>query len=224
MPRKFTTNLEVVGQIRREAMAEGCNSMTLFSQASGVLVDAMKDVGKASGLCRSMAIRWLKGRKNGKDFLAELMLPGLQVSTAIVKQMSDEYDALGNTNIDTQTSYIISQLGAAGLVSTGSHRESLTSSNVVSVGSWFTQSSAQSGLGKLRSVNTWGGYSHAMAMDLRERQAIFFDPNWGQFTFPSHLMMVNFLTRSMFTRSGGKHLYADADRGAFSCVIKIGFN
>ncbi len=57
---------------------------------------------------------------------------------------------------------------------------------------------------------------------LGKRYAIFFDPNWGQFTFPTHLQMANFLTKSMFTRYGQEHKYAD--RIKFGGVVKIGFN
>ncbi|WP_347986459.1 hypothetical protein [Methylomonas sp. AM2-LC] len=142
--------------------------MTLFSQATGVLKEALSDAGESGGLCRSMSIRWIKGRANGKNFLSELILPGQQVNTSIVKAMADEYKSLGEQDIGTQVSYIKAQLVGAGLECTGAHLETLPSANVFSVGPWFTLSSDKVGMGKLRSINIFGKYPHAMAMDFRE--------------------------------------------------------
>jgi hypothetical protein len=218
---KAAKQFAYAGQIRREALQAGCTSITLISQAAGVLADALSDAGKASGLCRSMAIRWLIGRKTGRNFLTELLGPGQQVNEALVRQMAAEYKQLGATSIDEQTGYIRTKVGEGGLACTGSELAS-PASGVTSVASWFTQNSGQVGMGKLRSVNTFGGYTHAMGVDLREQYAIFFDPNWGQFTFPTHLKMVNFLSSSMFTRVGSNCYYANA--AEYRGALKIGFN
>ena len=227
MPRQLTRpkgeerQFEASGQIRQEALKAGCTSMTLISQASGVLSKALADVEKAAGLCRSMSIRWIKGRKSGKNFLSELVGPCQQVNDALVQLMASEYDALGPLGIYKLVAYIKAQVAdGSGLATTGAHLV-LSASTIPSVGSWFTQNGAQVGIGQLRSVNIFGGYNHAMAMDLREIYAIFFDPNWGEFTFPSHLLMVNFLSQSMFTRYGSQHKYADSVN--FNGAVKIGF-
>jgi hypothetical protein len=197
--------------------------MTLISQASGVLKSALSDAGKASGLCRSISIRWIRGRKSGKNFLTELLGPGQQVNEALVRDMAAEYDALGDQNILAQIAYIKTQVAdGSGLVSTGSEMAS-PATKVPCVASWFTQNGDQVGMGQLRSVNIFGGYTHAMGMDLRERYAIFFDPNWGQFTFPTHMKMVDFLTKSIFTRANSQYTYADWAAAKFSSAVKIGF-
>lgn len=223
MVRVMVSTEDAVGQIRREALNAGASSITLSSQAIGVLNSELKAANKVGGLCRSMAIRWLAGRKSGKNFLAELLKPGGAVDTALVKAMADEYDAAGtNMDLHEQAAHVVAQLTARNLQSTGiDDQYGIGAGGMIGVGAWFTQNSEHSGTGRLRFIETYGEYSHAMAIDLREQYAIFFDPNFGAFTFPTHLKMVEFLSRSMFTREGERHLYAAAK--PFSSVVKIGF-
>ncbi len=221
MPRVFKDNADAAGQIRREALACGASSITLCSQAYGELQKHIKEKGQGGGICRSLAIAWLIGRKTGVNFLQTLLGPGGIVKVDAVKPMIEAYEAAGQMTIPEQLVLIKANLVAAGLAFTGSEMANPIG-GTVNLGAWYTQNSDMSGLGQLRSINSFGGYSHAMAIDIREKYAIFFDPNWGSFTFPSHLQMVNFLTRSMFVRAAGKQRYADVKE--FSGALKICFN
>jgi Yersinia/Haemophilus virulence surface antigen len=224
MTRQYASVPDAVAQVRREALACGASSITLCTQAMGVLADELKLAGKASGLCRSMAMRWLAGRHNGTNFLAQLLKPGGVVDSALVKAMANEYDeAGGGMDFFDQAGLVVAELGRAGLKSTGVHIEqSVGDFGMIGLGAWFTQNSQESGTGRLRFISVYGGYNHAMAMDLREQYAIFFDPNFGAFTFPTHLKMVNFLAKIMFTREGTQFYYAASK--PFSIATKIGFS
>lgn len=220
MARVILTNEDAAGQIRREALACGASSITLCSQAYGELKKTIDEKGQGSGICRSLAMGWLVGRKTGVNFLQTLLGPGGTVKVSAVEPMIRAYQEAGLKNLDQQIVLIKTKLIGEGLTCTGSQTNSALGN--LNVGAWFTQNSAIAGTGQLRSINTTGGYPHAMAIDIREKYAIFFDPNWGAFTFPSHLQMVDFLSKSMFVRVGGVQQYADLK--AFTTAAKICFN
>jgi hypothetical protein len=220
MPRTIKSNEDAAGQIRREALAAGASSITLCTQAYGELKKYITEQGQGGGICRSLSMAWLEGRKTGVNFLQKMLGPGGTIKVGEVLPMCQAYKAAGELSIDEQQALIIANLTAKGLASTGA--EKLTQVGGGSnVSAWFTQNSAMSGLGQLRSVNVFGGYNHAMAMDISQQYAIFFDPNWGAFTFPTHLKMVAFLEKSMFVLSGGKFHYADVKE--FRNAMKICF-
>lgn len=211
-------NLGVLGAIRREALIAGCSYMRLMSQADGAseeLNRIMKEEGRGGGLCRSMSIRWIRGRAGGTDFLNQLLPPGRPVNDALVKEMAKEYDDLGRLDIVQQVKYITEQVRAGmegSIISQGNPISEYTYAVKGGVAAWFLDSSQ----GELRSINCTG-YPHAMAVDTRETYCVFYDPNWGEFTFPTREKFLSFLNKSIFV---GKK-YCDVKE--MGMLVRAGF-
>lgn len=217
MPRVVTTpreqrekrQAEIAGQIRREALAAGASSILLCSQAYGELQKALKEEDQGGGVCRSLVLAWLGGRKTGKNFLTRLLGPGGTVNKAEVLPLVQAYVQNKNLSDQEERALMTRTLQADGLSYTGF--ESELANTLPSAGAWCTQNSDHAGMGQYRCLNTRGGYNHAMGADLSDpNYAIFFDPNWGAFTFPQRTKMVDFLNKSMLVRSGQETLYGDA--------------
>ena len=215
---------DYAGQIRREALASGAKSLRLCSQAYGELQALIKGEGQGGGICRSLSIAWLADRKRGLNLLDRLLGPGGSVKTGVVLPMCLAYKAKGAMNRLGERAYIAAELIAAGLSHTGTDA-SEAAKLAAGVGVWYfmLQSSALSGVGQLRMVNIRDGYDHAMAMDLRDATCpMFFDPNWGEFSFPTTAHLANFLLTSMFVKQGTETLYAN--KVAIHNVEKICFS
>lgn len=201
--------VDAARQLRSEALAAGARQIRLCSQAYGELKKLLVTEDQGGGICRSLCMAWLVERKAGRNLLDTLLGPGGTVRTAMVTPMCATYRAKGAMNRIVERAYIVSELTGSGLGYTGT--QEAKAADVRGVGAWFCQSSAQSGIGQLRAINTRDGYNHAMALDLRDAtRPLFFDPNWGEFQFPSDVHLVNFFNTSMFTKHGADTLYADS--------------
>lgn len=195
--RTITSNLDALGQIRREALEAGATSLKLMSQCVGLLQDHLKAKGHGSGICRALALEWIKGQSEGTSFIDKALGVGGVVNINALAPLIAQYDTNEGLVGEKEDAYIRAQLTAAGLKSGGS---AMLVSNLIKggVGTWFTSNNNPKAQGPLRLLSTRAGYSHAMALDLRSFS--FFDPNWGQFNFKDEQSLNNFLNASMFPK------------------------
>lgn len=220
---KEARQVDYAGQIRREALASGAKSIGLCSQVCGELAKILKEEN-LSGICRSLSMAWLSDRSRGLSLLDRMMGPGGSVKTDVVLPMCQAYKAKGDMNRLDERAYIISELQKAGLKHCGTELVD-TKTAAVGVGVYFfwLKNDGIAGLGQLRMLNIRGGYDHAMALDVRDSNGpAFFDPNWGEFVFPSMAHIANFLLTSMFVPDAGQTLYAN--QVAFATAEKMGFS
>ena len=219
---KEARQVDYAGQIRREALASGAKSIRLCTQACGELAKILKEQN-LGGICRSLSIAWLSDRSRGASLVDRMMGLGGSVKTDVVLPMCLAYKAKGNMNRLEEQSYIVTELQKAALSHCGTETGKAATVGA-GVGVWYfwLKNGDLAGLGQLRMLNIRDGYDHAMAVDLRDSSCpIFFDPNWGEFFFPSTAHLGNFLLTSMFVPEGAETLYAN--QIAFATVEKMGF-
>lgn len=193
--RTITSNLDALGQIRREALEAGATSLKLMSQCVGLLQEHLKAKGHGGGICRALALEWIKCQNAGTSFIDKALGVGGVVNINALAPLIAQYDTNDGLVGDKEDAYIRAQLTSAGLKSGGS---AMLVSNMIKggVGTWFTSNNNPKAQGSLRLLSTRAGYSHAMALDLRSFS--FFDPNWGQFNFKDEQSLNLFLDKSMF--------------------------
>lgn len=193
--RTITSNLDALGQIRREALEAGAKQLKLMSQCVGLLKEHLKDNGHGGGICRSLALEWLKCRKKGESFIDKALGVGGVVNISVLKPLIAQYDNNPDLKTDEEDAYIRAQLVTAGLKSSGS--STIVTNRVKDgLGAWFTGNNNPQVQGPLRLLATRAGYTHAMTLDLNS--ATFFDPNWGEFTFGDVGQLKQFLNASIF--------------------------
>lgn len=216
MPRVLTQpqgearNMEAAGQIRREALAAGATGIRLTSQCYGALQAAIGEKGRPGGVCRSLAIFWLASRFAGGDLFDKLLGPGgvIKDKSLIVKMVAGYKSEFPTSELEN--AYIVRELVKAKLKHTG---RQWVQANKPDLGAWLCQFSTASGTGQLRVVACRAGYDHAMALDLRNKDRMaFYDPNWGEFVFPTEAKLQTFLNTSMFVYDDRSVLYGNRAR------------
>jgi hypothetical protein len=175
-----------VASVRLEALASRSTQIGLLSQSIGDIKKQIQEAGSEDGICVALVCWWLKGQKNDRPLLKQLLLPGGAVDEKLLAQLIADFQSI---RTDGEKDYLIKELKQAGLVHRGSTSTYVTSEDAT-LGDWICE-----GKGSLSVIFIRGGTDHAMAIDLQK--FAFFDPNVGEMQFGSESHLQAFLNKML---------------------------
>lgn len=221
MPSRVATDtLDVLGQVRREALNAGA-TLKLCSQAVGLLKSHLDAQGQGGGICRSMSIEWIKAQGKGTSLIDTICGLGGSVNINNVAPMIRQYELHDFDNDKPgERAYIKSKIMSSGFVY-GGVKSAYVNSVKGGIGSWYCNTNIMPRTCYLRLIAMRSGVPHAMAVDILEHK--FFDPNLGEFTFSSDDDLVNFLNTSIFPYRNDKGAGEYVGRNSFLEVEQHGF-
>lgn len=219
MPRRtLKSNEDAARQIRAEAKALGAK-VRASSQVLGEEKAVLAIVNQEAGVCRSYVIYWLKGRKTPSSTIYDrdnkISKPILASIVTHYKSSNTRFDAAGKAtgkldrNRMEERAYIKAELRFRGLTFCA-EEEHKPETSPMACADFLVANGEHGPVGPLRSINVRDGYNHAMGLDLTDPKAqVFFDPNWGEFTFATEAKLVQFLKQSLFVADGKACFYAN---------------
>lgn len=225
-PADETAAYEIIGSLRRAALAEGCTKIRLFSQAVGPVKAALSEQASAEGVCRELAVRWLGARKtgDGSELLEALLGFGGTVKEGELKKVVEAFKAMGDRNIIEQRSY--TEMELKGYFENVSQTEVLRGPSRldqgpgVSASDWLFSQAANC---DYRFFGIRGFVNHATAICLVPGKESFFDPNLGEFEFKNRAEnMREFLNQFVFPEGGdGRGRYIGRENKVFYDIERV---
>ncbi|MGY2441243.1 YopT-type cysteine protease domain-containing protein [Pseudomonas sp. SDO52101_S400] len=169
-----------------EGHGEGIHA---FGQSSFLLLVA----DNRDGICRGVSTAWLIAKKNGNDYLSEIVKPtlktGLLHEQRTARQASDfqsDYLDISGDSADSPSAATLSALRTGGLGTLGQKKAETYQSFATagkSIGEFVLTSSCRYFILSIK--GTLGGHSVAFfrpwAFFGKSSSCVFFDPNFGEF-------------------------------------------